>query len=345
MSRETEAFTDYYEVLHLHPEADAAMVDQAYWHLARLYNAAIPSDGTAREMLEELNEAYSVLRTPQLRDEYDALRDAVLGEGSVPIATEQRGEPPPLSVMAKQKPRPREAEESPLAEEEEPKERQRVRLQVPRLPAKFTLPEIVVPNWQSFVSLACMLILAGAALFAGAEPALVFFALIVGAGFTVIPVLGRVPRLPALTRPQVALPTIGPPNNLTDRMPRHKPDMDTLRKSTEAMRARLRENTADWETEPSPAADPPKPPLVEEAPSAVDLDSVRRSIHESEPKARPAVVVDNGAKGPEPDEEEEDGNTEEPPEKVDMDSLRRSTEAMRARFRESNAARQSNPDD
>jgi hypothetical protein len=103
---------------------------------------------------------------------------------------------------------------------------------------------MVVPNWQSVISLASMLVLAGSAIFAGAEPALVLFTLIVGVGFTVIPILAKAPRLPSLPKPQVALPAIGPPN-IADRLPREHFDTDKLRQSTEAMVARWRENTSE----------------------------------------------------------------------------------------------------
>ena len=62
---------NYYEVLGLAPGADGAMVDQAYWHLAKTYQQLAPSDPRAEYLLDELNEAYGVLGTPRLRQEYD----------------------------------------------------------------------------------------------------------------------------------------------------------------------------------------------------------------------------------------------------------------------------------
>lgn len=111
---ETEPlFKDYYQILQLHPDAEAAMMDQAYWHLARLYNAAGPSDSSARAKLDDLNEAYSVLRSPTLRELYDKVRDGVLGQGALPIPPQQEpGPEPPLAVMAKQHPRSRESRKS-----------------------------------------------------------------------------------------------------------------------------------------------------------------------------------------------------------------------------------------
>ncbi len=101
------SFKDYYQILRLHPDAEAGIVDQVYWHLARLYNTAIPDDASFREKLEELNEAYSVLRSSELRRQYDQHRDAILGEGALPRHPELELEPPPLAVMTKQHPQPR----------------------------------------------------------------------------------------------------------------------------------------------------------------------------------------------------------------------------------------------
>jgi curved DNA-binding protein CbpA len=62
----------YYDTLGLAPFAEAAMVDQAYWHLAKTYQALVDADPRARQALDDLNAAYAVLGTPRLREEYDA---------------------------------------------------------------------------------------------------------------------------------------------------------------------------------------------------------------------------------------------------------------------------------
>ena len=74
---------DYYEVLGLTPRADGVMVDQAYWHLARKYQALATTNERGRRLLDELNEAYGVLGNARLRKEYDAFRDDVLVAGGV----------------------------------------------------------------------------------------------------------------------------------------------------------------------------------------------------------------------------------------------------------------------
>jgi len=65
---------DYYEILGLTTGADGTTVNRTYWHLARKYQTLASSDPRAHSMLDELNEAYGVLGTPTLRDEYDATR-------------------------------------------------------------------------------------------------------------------------------------------------------------------------------------------------------------------------------------------------------------------------------
>jgi hypothetical protein len=68
---------NYYEVLGLAPFAEGAIVDQAYWHLAKTYQALAEADPRARQALDDLNEAYAVLGTPRLREEYDASMSGV----------------------------------------------------------------------------------------------------------------------------------------------------------------------------------------------------------------------------------------------------------------------------
>ncbi len=66
---------DYYQILGLQPEATGAMVDEAYWHAARRLNTAAASDPSAAAHLDALNEAYRVLGSPELRQEYDQARE------------------------------------------------------------------------------------------------------------------------------------------------------------------------------------------------------------------------------------------------------------------------------
>ena len=65
---------DYYEVLKIHPSADHEMVAQAYWHLARKYNATSAYDLGATKRLEELNEAFAVIGSADQRADYNRSR-------------------------------------------------------------------------------------------------------------------------------------------------------------------------------------------------------------------------------------------------------------------------------
>lgn len=232
---------DYYQILHLHAEADAPMVDQAYWHLARLYNAAIRSDSSAKVKLEELNEAYSVLRSPGLRRKYDQIRNAGLAEGALPESVEQ--EAPPLAVMAKQRPKPRKQADS-----------------KPARRRWLSIRHLTIPPWQSVVGALVIVVLAGAALATGAEPALIVGLVIVGIAFTLVPLVRKLPRLTALPSPTLHLPTIRAPRLPKSPVAGPGLDPDTLRQSTEAMRDRWRAGTQGLSmsgpTEPPPQEEP-----------------------------------------------------------------------------------------
>ena len=102
-----DQFKDYCLILQVHPEADAGMVEAAYWHLARRYNEQADTDPLAMAHLDDLNEAYSVLGTPSKRAGYFQVRNAVLGIGTLPSAPIPEPERPPLAVMAKQRPQSR----------------------------------------------------------------------------------------------------------------------------------------------------------------------------------------------------------------------------------------------
>ena len=106
-AKKNKSFKDYCLILQVHPEADGAMVDAAYWHLAKRYNEAAPYDPNARAKLEELNEAYTVLGSAERREEYMKLRVEALGEGALPLAPRPERTPPPLSVMNRQRPHER----------------------------------------------------------------------------------------------------------------------------------------------------------------------------------------------------------------------------------------------
>lgn len=250
---ETDAFKDYYQILHLHPDADAVMVDQAYWHLARLYNAAIPIDATVRTKLEELNEAYSVLRAPEVRKEYDKIRNAVLGVGALPLPPQPEPERLPLSVMERQRPRPRAA--IPAAEHQPRPWRHRLRIAF----QLFTLPA-----WQMGATTGVILALATAALISGTRPELAITLLVLGLAITTIPLLRSIRHLPTLPKPTLQLPSLRPPT-FSHASPTHAADTDALRQSTQAILERWRANTGDpGASQPPPFPMPPPPPATDE---------------------------------------------------------------------------------
>lgn len=74
---------DYYEILRVQPNADASLIREAYWHLARKYQADIGVEPDAARQLDELNEAYSVLGTPSLRASYDESMQALEADEGV----------------------------------------------------------------------------------------------------------------------------------------------------------------------------------------------------------------------------------------------------------------------
>lgn len=223
-----ESFKDYYQLLHLHPSADAAMVDQAYWHLARLYNQESATNPEARRKLDALNEAYSVLRSPQAREAYDKLRNEVLGEGALPVAPSPAPASPPLPVMAKQRPRAR------VVTPEGAEVRQE------RLPLRGELFGVL--PWQSLLGCVVIAALAAAALMSGVPALLVFALLIIGLALLLLPLVRKLPHLIVFPSPEFHMPAIRPPR-VTDHHLTSAPsiDTDTLRRSTEAMRRRWRQ--------------------------------------------------------------------------------------------------------
>lgn len=67
---------DYYELLGISREADAAEIKRAYRNLARqLHPDANPGDSTAEERFKEITKAYDVLSDPDKRRRYDTFGD------------------------------------------------------------------------------------------------------------------------------------------------------------------------------------------------------------------------------------------------------------------------------
>lgn len=67
-------FKDYYALLGVPPDADAAAVKAAYRKLARKYHPDVSTEAGAEEKFKEVSEAYEVLSDATRRADYDQLR-------------------------------------------------------------------------------------------------------------------------------------------------------------------------------------------------------------------------------------------------------------------------------
>jgi curved DNA-binding protein CbpA len=62
---------DHYATLGVPRDAEISLIQATYWRLARQCNESLTSDPEAPLLLRDLNAAYEVLSTPQLRRQYD----------------------------------------------------------------------------------------------------------------------------------------------------------------------------------------------------------------------------------------------------------------------------------
>jgi hypothetical protein len=275
---------DYYELLGLTPRADGAMVDQAYWHLARKYQMLAVTNPRARSMLDELNEAYGVLGNPRLREQYDAFRDDVLiRKGMIrPVASH-----------------PKTAPAAPRPLEPAPDSDKRATRRIPRPRFAIALPRLGRDEWRSLGVGAIIFTLALAGAWQGVNVVLVVAALVFGLAMALTPVLRRQLAdvslsLPAVTMPHIEMPKL--PDIAVPRLrdvvavPKDEPaGPDELRQSTAAMITRWR-NTVGLVADPQRDSSHERPSrrLVEiveterkldesDEPLAAVMDILRRS--------------------------------------------------------------------
>ncbi|MEX2246519.1 MAG: J domain-containing protein [Dehalococcoidia bacterium] len=182
---------DYYEILGLTPGADGAMVDQAYWHLARKYQSLAVTDDRARILLDELNEAYGVLGTPRLREQYDAYRDEVL----IPSGVIQ----PVRAKQPQPRPQAQTRHEGPDAEP-------------PSVGPSWSLPVPQLQHGRTYIVSGIIAALAFAAAWQGVNIMFVLGALAAGLALSLFPTLRGLPEMrismpsvPDVHTPQLAV--------------------------------------------------------------------------------------------------------------------------------------------
>ena len=96
-----ETKRDYYEVLGVDKNADAATIKKAYRALGKKYHPdANPGDKEAEAKFKELSEAYAVLSDPEKKQKYDqfghAAFDGGAGAGGFAIQRQSQGDHQPL---------------------------------------------------------------------------------------------------------------------------------------------------------------------------------------------------------------------------------------------------------
>lgn len=103
-TRNEPAFRDHYYTLGIDTDAAREMVEQTYWQRIRASRLG-ESDVLAQpQAIEDLDEAYRVLMTPELRSSYDAERAEAVGASAKPTGPQSERLEPPLRVMETQMP-------------------------------------------------------------------------------------------------------------------------------------------------------------------------------------------------------------------------------------------------
>jgi hypothetical protein len=265
---------DYYEILGLTPAADGAMVDQAYWHLARKYQSLATTNPRASQMLDELNEAYGVIGSPKLREHYDGFRDDVLIS---------KGMIKPVESNPKRNARPRSSDAA------APR----------RLPTlSIRLPELGGGHWRTSAAGGLVTALAVAGATQGISPIFVIGALVAAVALALTPVLRRRladVSLPAVVMPELRTPRVVMPRSVRGTAPRtHEasgrtlsddpPDADELHASTAAMISRWRSSVG---LRPLPTPGEPR-----NTPSTTLVDIVESEREVSDQGEPLAAVID-----------------------------------------------------
>lgn len=270
---------DYYEILGLTPRADGAMVDQAYWHLARKYQGLAATNARAQYMLDELNEAYGVLGNPRLREQYDAFRDDVLvRQGMIqPV----RSKPAPKARVER---KPAKAKEN-------------------RQGTPWTAPR--VPHLRVYSVAAAGAALASAGAWAGLSIALVAPLLLAALAIAVSPVamhrisaaklnlsMPAMPSMPSMQTPKLSMPSLSdtPFAGSKDDGPI---DADQLRESTAATIARWRKSVGLKHIDTSDLGGDGAPDTT-----LVDIVASERDIEDTSEPLSAVLDILRGSRGP-----------------------------------------------
>ncbi len=88
---------DAYEVLQVHPHADARVIQAAFRVLAAVYHPDHDPSAASQQRMSELNRAYDRVRTPERRELYDRERQVLAKrlEVAVVVTPPQAASPPP----------------------------------------------------------------------------------------------------------------------------------------------------------------------------------------------------------------------------------------------------------
>jgi len=71
----TTSGKDYYRILQVDPAAEPEVIEAAYRRLALKYHPDVNRSPDAKQRMQEINEAYEMLRVPLKRASYDRERD------------------------------------------------------------------------------------------------------------------------------------------------------------------------------------------------------------------------------------------------------------------------------
>ncbi len=108
-------FKNYYKVLQVDPDAEAEVIEAAYRRLARKYHPDVSGGSGTTQRMQELNEAYTMLRDPARREAYHRAFQRDQAAPAAPPPPRRPEAPPPAAPRpaAPFPPRPTEPRPSP----------------------------------------------------------------------------------------------------------------------------------------------------------------------------------------------------------------------------------------